>query len=258
MRSRRLTAVAATAGIVALRQTRRAVVMRPGLRVLRAFLAAVALAALGVIIAPPAIADMGCGRGQPPPGAARKDVGDVYGQPATLWLTNRVVGITTNQGYGEAAIPSPSPIERTALLVDAQRDGNHQIIVDAGREAHLYAVSGCTITPVIDESGACLALARCLPGMPFLFDMGHRAGNGDGIGCDDMGAGRRLVALLPKADNGQLTVRRTEIDVNGTTATVGRTDTVTAPSENDPAWTTAHTISCGNLTIARDGLRAGN
>jgi hypothetical protein len=236
MRSRHLTGLAATAGIVA----------------------AIVVAALGVIIAPPAIADTGCGPGQPPPGAASKDVSDIYGQPATLWLTNRIVGITTNQGYGEAAIPSPSPIERTALLIDAQQDGNHQIIVDAGREAHLYAVSGCAITPVIDQAGACLALARCRPGTPFLFDMGHRAGNGDGIGCSDMGNGPRLVALLPKADNGQLTVRRTEIDLSGATATVGRSDTVTATTETDPAWTTAHTISCGDLTIARDGLRAGD
>ncbi|HTQ18972.1 MAG TPA: hypothetical protein VML93_16945, partial [Mycobacterium sp.] len=96
--------------------------------------------------------------------------------------------------------PVPSSARRCSST--PSKDGNHQIIVDAGREAHLYAVSGCTITPVIDESGARLALARCQPGMPFLFDMGHRAGNGDGIGCDDMGAGRRLVALLPKADNG--------------------------------------------------------
>jgi hypothetical protein len=71
-------------------------------------------------------------------GAPSKDISDVYGQPATPWLTNVIVGITTNQGYGEAAIPSASPIVRRALLIDAQQDGNHQIIVDAGREAHLY------------------------------------------------------------------------------------------------------------------------
>jgi hypothetical protein len=29
---------------------------------------------------------------------------------ATLWLTNQIVGIITAQGYGEAAIHSPSPI----------------------------------------------------------------------------------------------------------------------------------------------------
>jgi hypothetical protein len=50
------------------------------------------------------------------------------------------------------------------------------------------------------------------------------------------------------------TVRRTEIDLNGATATIGQSDTVTATSDQDRAWTTAHTISCGDLTIARDGL----
>jgi hypothetical protein len=216
--------------------------------------------ALAVVPAPRAIADTGCAQGGPPPAAASKDISDVYGQPATLWLTNLIVGITTNQGYGEADIVSPSPIVRRALFIDAQQDGSHQIIVDAGREAHLYTASGCTITPTIDRAGACLSYPRCGPGTPFLFDMGHRAGNGDGIGCSNLGDGRRLVALLPKNDTGlrgQWNVRRTEIDLNGATATIGRSDTVTATSDNDPTWTTAHTISCGDLTIARDGLLAG-
>ena len=229
--------------------------LRPDHMALRVVLA-VAVVALGVAIALPAIADTGCRPGAPPPGAASKDVSDIYGQPATLWLTNLIVGIATAQGYGEAAIHSASPIERRALLIDAQQDSNHQIIVDAGREAHLYTVSGCTITPVIDEAGACRSLAHCQAGMPFLFDMGHRAGNGDGIGCSDLGDGRHLVELLPKNDNGQRTVRRTEIELNGATATIGQSDTVTATSDQDRAWTTAHTISCGDLTIARDGLPA--
>jgi hypothetical protein len=50
----------------------------------------VLLAALGVLIAPPAAADGGCGPGGPPPGPASKDVSDVYGQRATLWLTNTI------------------------------------------------------------------------------------------------------------------------------------------------------------------------
>jgi hypothetical protein len=257
MKPGRLIALAVTAGIIAARQTLRAVVLRPDPMALRVFLA-VAVAALGAVIAPRAIADPGCGPGGPPPGAASKDVSDVYGQPATLWITNLIVGITTNQGYGETAIQSPSPLQRRALLIDAQQDGNHQIIVDAGREAHLYTVSGCTITPVIDQAGACLSYAQCQPGTPFLFDLGHRAGNGDGIGCSDLGDGRHLVQLLPKNDNGQWTVRRTEIDLNGATATIGRSDTVTATSDKDPTWTTSDTISCGDLTIARDGLWAGN
>jgi hypothetical protein len=184
MKQSRLIGLAATVGIVA-----------------------VMIVALGVVIAPQASADAGCGPGGPPAGAASKDVSDIYGQPATLRMTNLIVGISTAQGYGEAAIQSASPIERHALLIDAQQDGNHQIIVDTGREAELYTASGCTITTVIDQAG-----------MPFLFDMGHRAGNGDGIGCSDLGDGRHLVELLPKNNNGQWTVRRTEIDLHGATA----------------------------------------
>jgi hypothetical protein len=220
--------------------------MKPKLSLLLASV----MASLGVVIAPPAIADAGCGPGGPPPGAASKDVSDVYGQQATLWITDMAVGITTAQGYGEAAIVSASPIRRSALLIDAQQDGNHQIIVDTGRDAILYAVSGCTITPIVDQQGT-----------EFRFDRGHRRGNGDGIGCSDLGDGRRLVGLLQDRDihgTPLLTVRRTEIDLNGTTATIGRSDTVTATSIQDPAWTSAATISCGDLTMTRDGVQAVN
>jgi hypothetical protein len=237
--NRRITP-AATAEIVA---ARHAVPHRPDPIGLRAFLA-VSVAALAVIIAPRALADTGCGPGGSPPEAASKDVSDVYGQPATLWLTNTIVGITTAQGYGEAAIGSASPIERRALLIDAQQDGNHQIIVDAGREALLYTVSGCTITPFVDQRGARFGL-----------DREHFQGQGDGIGCSDLGDGRHLVQLLQLGDG--RTVRRAEIDLNGATATIGRSDTVTATSDQDPAWTTGGTISCGEETIDQDGVQAG-
>jgi hypothetical protein len=240
MKPHRLIAPAAAAEIVAVRPRVR---HRPDPIGLRAFVA-VAVAALGVIIAPRALADTGCGPGGPPPEAASKNVSDVYGQPATLWLTNTIVGITTAQGYGQAAIGSASPIERRALLIDAQQDGNHQIIVDAGREALLYTVSGCTITPVVDQHGARFGL-----------DRGHFQGKGDGVGCSDLGEGRHLVQLLQQPDGS--TVRRTEIDLNAATATIGRTDTVTATSDQDPAWTTAGTISCGAETIDQDGVQAG-
>lgn len=207
-----------------------------------------AIASFGVVAAPPAIADAGCGPGGPPPGAASEDVGAVYGQPATLWLTDTAVGIDTAQGYGEAQIQSASPLQRSALLIDAQQDGNHQLIVDTGREAILYAVSGCTITPVVDRQG-----------VSFRFDLGHRRGNGDAIGCSDLGDGRRLVGLLQMRDdndNPLMAVRRTEVELNGATATIGRSDTVPVSSEHDPAWTTAGAISCGNLTMQRNGVRA--
>src|SRR5262249_36207293 len=149
----------------------------------------IVLASLGLVIAPPTIAHAGCGPGGPPPGAASKDVGDAYGQPATLWITNTTLGIATARGYGERGIHDPSPLQRSALLIDAQQNGNHQIIVDTGREAILYAVSGCTVTPVVDQRGA-----------SFRFDLGHRRGNGDGVGCSDLGDGRRLVGLLQLRD----------------------------------------------------------
>jgi hypothetical protein len=233
LKATNLIALATTAGIVAARDALRVL---PG----------IAVAALGMVIAPPAVADAGCGPGAPPPGAVSRDVSDADGQPATLWITDFIIGITTAQGYGEAEIHSASPLQRRALLVDAQQDGNHQIIVDTGRVALLYRVSGCTITTVVDQRGA-----------PFLFDMGHRRGTGDGIGCSDLGDGRHLVGLLQLRDEqDQLlwAVRRTEIDLNGPTATVGRSDTVPATSEQDPAWKTAADISCGDLTIARDGV----
>jgi hypothetical protein len=204
-------------------------------------LLAIALVSSSVVIAPAAVAYAGCGPGGPPPGAASKDVGDTYGQPATLWITNTIVGITTAQGYGEAEIHSASPLQRSALLIDAQQDGNHQILVDAGREAILYAVSGCTITPIVDQRGE-----------SFRFDIEDRRGNGDGVGCADLGDGRRLVGLLQLRDaqNRRLpTVRRTEIDLDGTTATVGRSDEVPAPSN-------VGGVSCGDLTIARNGVAA--
>jgi hypothetical protein len=209
-------------------------------------LLAVAIAALGIVIAPAAIADSRCGPGGPPPGAATKDVSATYGQPATLWITDFIVGITTAQGSGKAAIETASPLSPQAVLIDAQQDGTHQIIVDTGREAILYVVSGCTITPAVDRSG-----------VSFRFDIDHRRGNGDGVGCSDLGDGRRLVGLLQlrdEQDQPLWAVRRTEINLNGATATIGRSDTVTATSPQDPAWTTAAGISCGDVTMTRDGV----
>lgn len=189
-------------------------------------------------------------RGWTPPKAASKDVSDVYGQPATLWISETAVGLTTPQGYSSAKIESASPLRRRAMLVDAEQDGNHQIIVDDGREAILYVVSGCRIYPAVEETG-----------QGFRFDVGHRRALGDGIGCSDLGDGRRLVQLLQLRDDQDrplLAMRRTKIDLNGAWATVGRSDTVTATSEQDPAWTTAAEISCGDLTLEHDGVAASD
>jgi hypothetical protein len=206
------------------------------LGVLSAVTAAVAATTLGVVAAPPAAADANCALNGPPLGA-------LYGQQATLWITSdSYAGISTAEGTGSVQVHTPSPIVQQALLIDAQQDGQHQILVDTGRETNLYAASGCTITTVVDKQGE-----------PFFFDEGHRRGNGDGVGCGDLGNGPHLVGFLNLVDQPVSDVaagaapgmmRRTEIDLDGATATIGRSDVV--PTSTD--------ISCGGLTMQSDGL----
>jgi hypothetical protein len=206
----------------------------------------------------------GCAPGGtlPPAGVAQRQVGDLDwdGGPDTLWVgqfrdgsgrTNRVVGVTTASGANsDVQVLSASPMPLSALAIDAQRDGQHQIIVSDGRSAHLYVYRDCRIQSVLDNQGA-----------PFLFDLQNLRDHGTGVGCSDLGPfsmGRHLVGLQAREnppDTGQWTVHRTEIDLNGTLATIGQSDTVTASSAQDPAVTSAETISCGDLTISKDGVQ---
>ncbi len=194
----------------------------------------------------------------PPADMAQRKVSDLDwdGRPDTLWVgeirednaqIDRVVGITTASGAtSQVKVNSASPIPLSALAIDAQQDGQHQIIVSDGRSAHLYVFAGCRIQTAADNQGA-----------PFLFDLQNLRDQGTGVGCSDLGppsAGRHLVGLQ-STNTGQWTVRRTEIDLNGTLATIGESDTVAATSAQDPAVTSAQTISCGNLTITKDGVQ---
>jgi hypothetical protein len=200
--------------------------------------------------------------GAPPPaGVAQRRVSDLDwdGRPDTLWVgqsrdgppsqghIDRIVGVTTASGdNAQVEVTSASPIPLSALAVDAQQDGQHQIIVSDGRSAQLYVFANCRIQTVADNQGA-----------PFLFDLQNLRDHGTGVGCADLGPpspGRHLVGLQA-LDNGLWTVRRTEIDLNGTLATIGPSDTVTAASAQDPAVTSAQTISCGDLTLAKDGVQ---
>jgi hypothetical protein len=225
----------------------------------RVLLVSLLIAACLVIPAGRSFAASGCAPGgaPPPAGSAMRTVNDLDwdGQPDTLWLgqirdggrTDRVVGVTTASGANsDVQVVSASPIPLAALAVDAQQDGQHQIIVSDGRGAHLYVFANCRIQTVADNQGA-----------PFLFDLQNLRDNGTGIGCSDLGppsTGRHLVGLQA-LNNGQWTVRRTEIDLNGALATIGASDTVTAASAQDPAVTSAQTISCGDLTMSKDGVR---
>jgi hypothetical protein len=202
----------------------------------------------------------GCAPGGTPPPAdvVQRKVRDLDwdGRPDTLWVgqsrdgnghIDRIVGVTTASGDNtQVEVRSASPIPLSALAIDAQQDGQHQIIVSDGRSAQLYVFANCRIQIAADNQGA-----------PFLFDLQNLRDHGTGVGCGDLGPsspGRHLVGLQA-LNEGQWLVRRTEIDLNGTLATIGPSDTVAAASAQDPAVTSAQTISCGDLTIAKDGVQ---
>lgn len=220
-------------------------------------LIAVAVAACLVAVPRATAAAPGCPPGgiPVPPGAATRQIGDVDGDglPDTLWVgkwqspdgaMTRAVGIATASGAdSDVPVVSASPIPLRALAIEVQ-DG-HQVIASVGRSAPLYAFADCRLQTVVDSHY----------GRPFVFDLENLAGNGTGVGCSEIGGARHLVALQALGSGGQWTVRRTEIDLNGLRATTGTSDTLTATSAQDPAVTTAQTISCGERTIDQDGVQ---
>jgi hypothetical protein len=209
--------------------------MYPTTRVASTLFAAAAFAALAVTGIPTASADPQCQPGGPPHSAATIAVDKVYGQPATLWITDdSVVGLSTADGTTSQRVMTASPLVQRAAMFDAQQDGTHQVIVDTGRQGYLYAAVGCVLTPVVDRSG-----------VPFQFDVGHRLGNGDGYGCGDLGNGPRLIGFLKLEDQPGM-MRRTEIPLDGATATIGASDVV-------PTWTD---VSCSGRTMERNGVSA--
>jgi hypothetical protein len=219
---------------------------------MRRLLLVVAFSAVAAGCASTAKAGPGCppGGAPPPAAAAHRDIANLDGGgPSTLWVgggVNRVVGITTASGANsDVQITSASPIPLSALAIDAQDNGGNQIIVSDGRSARLYTFADCRIQTVVDAHY----------GRPFVFDLQNLRDNGTGVGCSDLGDGRHLVGLQAVNNAGQWAVRRTEIDLNGIVATTGRSDTVTATSAQDPAVTSAQTISCGDLTISKDGVQ---
>jgi hypothetical protein len=162
-----------------------------------------------------------------------------------LWISaDGTVGITTPGGTGTVQVGNAGPLPLQALVVDAQQDGQRQLIVSNGRVAHLFAITVCDITPITGPDG-----------QPFLFDMQNLRGNGTGVGCVDFGDGRRLAGLQASPDASGWEVRRTEIALAGTAATIGVSDTVTAVSADSPTVTAAQTITCGDRTISQDGVQ---
>lgn len=199
-----------------------------------------AIASVATFTASPARAD-NCSQTKPPLDAASKQAG----RGSMLWISHDgTVGVTTPGGTGVVQVPNAGPLPLQAFLVDAQQDGNQQLIVSNTRVARLYTVSGCEISAVTDPQGA-----------PFLFDLQDLRGNGSGIDCLDLGDGRHLTGLLAQQTDTGVTIRRTEITLNGTVATPGKSDTVIGQSPHEPAVAAASTIGCGDQTLNKDGVR---
>src|ERR1700741_2523751 len=126
---------------------------------------------LGAALAPaavqalptPASADV-CSQTRPPLDAASKQVG----RADMLWVSRTgSVGVTIPAGTGVIQVANAGPQPLQALLIDAQQNGQRQLIVSNGRGAHLYLVSGCDITSVLDQQG-----------QPFVFDQENLQGTG--------------------------------------------------------------------------------
>ncbi len=188
----------------------------------------------------PAQADPFCLEDPTPPGAATRPY-----DGGTVWITaDGLVGVTTDGGSGRVRVPSASPMPLQAMVIDAEGNGEQQLIVSNGRVAHLFVLAGCKISAAYDGQG-----------QPFEFDLQNLRGNGTGVGCSDLGDGRRLVGLQALPDGGGYTVRRTEINLDGFIATIGRSDTVPGTSLQDPIVAWAMTISCGDQTMAQNGVQ---
>jgi hypothetical protein len=110
----------------------------------------------------------------------------------------------------------------------------HSVARQSERPPSIYAASGCNVVTVVDQHLE-----------PFIFDEAHRIGTGDGVACGDLGNGPHLIGYLNLVDQPGM-MRRTEIHLDGATATVGRSDVVRTDTNR----------SCGGLTMVNDALHA--
>jgi hypothetical protein len=154
--------------------------------------------------------------------------------------------VTAAGGVAPATSSLPSP-SLAVLVADADQQAPVEVFVSDGTTAELWGYVACALEPVIGPDGA-----------PWLFDLGER-GNGTGVGCVDIEGERQLVGLNVRADDGTtVSWKRTIIELDGLSATIGASDTgtFTRPDDNDQI-DLLHTITCHDLTIADDGISAG-
>lgn len=163
----------------------------------------------------------------------------------TLWITgadaDRTLGVTTAAGATlSVPVDLAGPAGASAFALRPDPSGPALVLLSDNRVADLLAVQDCALVDVTDADGA-----------PWRFDLGF-AGQGTGVGCLDLdGDGAEDLVGLHLVDD---VVRRTAIDLTGTVAAAGTEDQVDAGPEGSAARETAHAITCGDRTLAADGV----
>ncbi|HWJ85067.1 MAG TPA: hypothetical protein VNR62_06540 [Cellulomonas sp.] len=187
-----------------------------------------------------------------PEGADVVEVVDVDGdgREDQGWISGgagRRFGITTASGATfSTTIESASPEPAAAVVQVIQQDLIPIALVDTGREALLYSLADCAVTPVQNAQG-----------QPYTFDRGF-GGAGTGVGCTEVDGVLRLAGLNAVSDDDGETfdVTRTyvDLDADGRHATNGEPEQVAtgAPKAN-AVVTTAQEVSCGELVAGKDG-----
>jgi hypothetical protein len=185
-----------------------------------------------------------------PPGTQSKQTIDVDGdgRPDTEWIATSPdasggvpFGIrTASGGVFSATINSASPVARSVMFADVTGHGEVIALASDGRQVLLYAVSNCEIVP-----------EKNVQGQQYAFDLGF-TGYGTGVGC----VNGHLVGLkYVKSSNGEGTIQRTIVTLNGPNARNGATDSVPATDAN--LIDEAQSVSCGDQTLAADGVTSG-
>jgi hypothetical protein len=178
---------------------------------------------------------------------------DGDGRPDTAFITTSpdssggvAFGVrTASGGVFSATHRSASPVARSVLFADVTGHGEVVALASDGRQVQLWAVSACELVP---EQNA--------QGQQYAFDLGF-TGYGTGVGCVDAnGDGTTdLVGLQFVAEpQGPGTIRRTIVVLTGRQARNGATDTVVV-TRADLAEE-ARSVSCGDVTMAADGVRS--
>lgn len=194
----------------------------------------------------------GCpGDAAPPEDAVTQEVDDVDGdlEPDTLWLAREqstvTIGIQASGGGGathtvsEAANPQPV----SALVADVDVNGLYEVLVSDGVEAQLLQWGECDLFAIVDEQGE-----------PYSFALGYTADAlGTGVGCVD----GDLVGLDAPDGTEGATVRWTRTVVaidDGVARNLETTEGTYQRPEDDEAIDLLSQVTCGELTMADDGL----